>query len=163
MSRWFALTGTVALVAAILLVPLRLRAQSSPGYIPCLGCAEHTEIQNRWHRPFLIELAGAGLVMANHFRLEGDARALGMCESDVLIRSSSSVAGCHPYSATRAWLIEAPLEIALFTSPAWGLARRGHPRWAMGLELVPMAYHAFSSAATVSAMHQFQREEALFR
>lgn len=138
-------------------------AQSSPSYTPCLGCAEHREIETRWHRPFLIELAGEGLVMANHFRLEGDARELGLCETDILIRSSSSVNGCHPYSATRVWLIEAPLEIALFTSPAWGLARRGHPRWAMLLVLVPMAYHAFSSAATVSAIHQFQREEFLFQ
>lgn len=150
------------LAAVLLVAGAALAAQASGTYIPCLGCAEHQEMQTRWHRPFLIELAGEGLLMANHFRLEGDARALGLCETDILIRSPQAVNGCHAYSAKRAWLIEAPIELALFTSPAWGLQRRGHPRWAMGWELVPIAYHAFSARATNTAIQQWQRELFLF-
>lgn len=131
-------------------------------YTPCLGCAEHQEIRTRWHRPFLLELAGEGALMFNHFRLERDARQLGLCETDILIRNPTAVNGCHAYSATRAWLIEAPLEIAAFTSPAWGLERRGHPRWAMALELVPITYHAVSAKQTVKSIHVWQRELALF-
>ena len=134
-----------------------LRAQAPGGYTPCLGCAEHQEIQTRWHRPFLTELAGEGLVMFNHYRLESSAREMGLCETDILIRDPIAVGGCHAYSAKRAWLIEAPLEVALFTSPAWGLERRGHPRWAMVLEFVPVSYHLLSSRATVEAIHQYQR------
>jgi len=154
-----------ALLAAVLLAaaPPPARAQGGPGgYLPCLGCAEHQEIRTRWHRPFLAELAGEGLLLFNHFRLEADARQLGLCESDWLIRSPLAVNGCHAYSARRAWLIEAPLELVLFTSPAWGLQRRGHPRWALALELVPIAYHAFSASQTSAAIHQWQRQQFLF-
>jgi len=117
----------------------------------------------RWRRPFLTLLAGEGLVMFNHFRLENSAARAGLCETDVLTRSPGAVNDCHRFSMTRAWLIEAPLELALFTSPAWGLERRGHPRWALAFELVPMAYHLESSAQTVRAIHQFQRMEFLLR
>ncbi|HUX67812.1 MAG TPA: hypothetical protein VMV31_10020 [Terriglobales bacterium] len=156
-----------ALLAAALLATLLLAlapppARAQRGYIPCLGCAEHQEIQTRWHRPFLAELAGEGVLLFNHFRLEADARQYGLCESDILIRSALAVNGCHPYSARRAWLIEAPLELALFTSPAWGLQRRGHPRWALALELLPIAYHAFSASQTAAAIHQWQRQQYLF-
>lgn len=143
-------------------LPLRAAAQTPGGYEPCLGCAEHNEIRARWHRPLLTELAGETVVMANHFRLENDARKLGMCESDVLIRTPLAVNGCHAYSARRAWLIEAPLELVVVTSPAWGLARRGHPRWAMAVELLPMSYHALSSRATIEAIHEYQRQLFLF-
>ncbi|MGH9476657.1 MAG: hypothetical protein ACRD1C_10020 [Terriglobales bacterium] len=142
------LTGLLAAAAG---------AQSAAAYIPCLGCAEHHEIETRWHRPFLVELAGAGFIMFDHFRLERDARDLGLCETDVLLRSSRAVNGCHRYSALRAWLIEAPIEIAAFTSPAWGLERRGHPRWAMALESVPMIYHGLALRSTIQAIHQWQR------
>ncbi|MGH9394507.1 MAG: hypothetical protein ACRD1E_10090, partial [Terriglobales bacterium] len=107
---------------AFLLLP-RLEAQTGPGYTPCLGCAEHQEMQVRWHRPFLTALAGESVVMFNHFRLERSARQLGLCETDVLIRNPVAINGCHAYSAKRAWLIEAPLELVAFTSPAWGLER----------------------------------------
>lgn len=159
--------GRAGLGAALLLLllaglPFRAGAQTPGGYVPCLGCAEHNEIRARWHRPLLTELAAETLVMANHFRLENDARKLGMCESDVLIRSPLAVNGCHAYSARRAWLIEAPLELVAVTSPAWGLARRGHPRWAMAVALLPMGYHALSSRATIEAIHQYQRQLFLF-
>lgn len=152
----------IGLMALLLAGGARAFAQSSGGYAPCLGCAEHNEIRTRWHRPFLLELAGEGALMFNHFRLERDARDLGLCETDILIRTPTALNGCHAYSATRAWLIEAPLEIAAFTSPAWGLARRGHPRWAMALELVPITYHAVSAKETVRAIHLWQRELALY-
>lgn len=147
----------------LLLVPLLLAplaAQS--GYQACLGCAEHEAMRTRWHRPFLIELETAGLTMFTHFEVEGEAQRMGLCESDVLIRSSLAVGGCHAYSAKRAWLIEAPLEFVAFTSPAWGLERRGHPRWAMLLEAVPMVYHAWSAHQTVHAIHQWQRLQFLY-
>lgn len=137
-------------------------AVAQGAYTPCLGCAEHAEMRTRWHRPFLLELAGEGALMFNHFRLERDARQLGLCETDILIRTPTAVNGCHAYSATRAWLIEAPLEMAAFASPAWGLQRRGHPRWATVLELVPIAYHAVSAKQTVHAIHVWQRELALY-
>lgn len=149
----------LGLVAVLVLAP---RAQAQAGYAPCLGCAEHAEIRVRWHRPFWAELAGEGFAMFDHFRLEQDAANLGLCESDPLIRSPLAINGCHRFSATRAWLIEAPLELVAFTSPAWGLARHGHPRWAMVLELAPIAYHAFSAIATVDAIHQWQRQLYLY-
>lgn len=144
-------------LAFLVLSALAVVAQSQGVYQPCLGCAEHHEIQVRWHRPFLTELAGEGFAIFNHYRLESSARALGLCETDILIRNPVAVGGCHAYSAKRAWLIEAPLEVALFTSPAWGLERRGHPRWAMALEFVPVTYHLLSSRATVEAIHKYQR------
>ncbi|MGH9414444.1 MAG: hypothetical protein ACRD0Y_12000 [Terriglobales bacterium] len=147
----------------LLAPPPPAAAQSMQSYIPCLGCAEHHEIQTRWHRPFLIELTGEGLLLFDHFRLERNARDMGLCETDVLIRSSRSVDGCHPYSATRAWLIEAPLEILAFTSPAWGLERDGHPRWAMALELVPIVYHGLAIKSTIHAIHQWQRLKYLYQ
>jgi hypothetical protein len=163
-SRWSWRGWTRAatwLLAAAMLAPAA--AQSLRGYTPCLGCAEHKEIETRWHRPFLAELAGEGALMFDHFRLEAEARNLGLCESDPLIRSATAVNGCHLYSATRAWLIEAPIEILAFTSPAWGLERRGHPRWAMALELVPIVYHALSIRATIESIHQWQRLEYLYQ
>jgi len=135
---------------------------SSADYTPCLGCAEHEAMQTRWRRPFLIEMEVAGLVMFTHFRLEAEARSMGLCESDVLIRSPLAAAGCHPYSARRAWLLEAPLEVVAFTSPAWGLERRGHPRWALLFEAVPIVYHAWSAHATIHAIHQWQRQQYLY-
>ncbi|HXR97044.1 MAG TPA: hypothetical protein VN709_04290 [Terriglobales bacterium] len=152
-------------MAVALLVALGARpasAQTAPGYVPCLGCIEHHEMQVRWHRPFVLELAGEGAMMFDHYRLEAQARDLGLCESDVLTRNPVATGGCHAFSATRAWLIETPIEVALFTSPAWGLQRRGHPRWAMALELVPFAYHALSVRATTEAIHQYQRQSFLF-
>ena len=137
-------------------------AAAQAGYTPCLGCAEHTELQVRWHRPFWMELAGEGVAMADHFRLERQAAHLGLCESDPLIRSPLAINGCHQFSLKRAWLIEAPLEVAAFTSPAWGLERRGHPRWAMVLELVPIVYHTLSARATTEAIHTWQRQLFLF-
>ncbi len=162
-GRWAGVLGLLALglLARGLLAPAA--AQSLQGYIPCLGCAEHKEIETRWHRPFVMELAGEGAVLFDHFRLEADARQMGLCESDPLIRSSLAINGCHRYSAVRAWLLEAPLEVLAFTSPAWGLERRGHPRWAMALELVPIAYHAFSIRATLEAIHRWQRLEYLLQ
>lgn len=155
----------ILLLAAVgcLAAPAAARAQSPQGYIPCLGCAEHHEIETRWHRPFLVELAGEGLIMFDHFRLEREARDMGLCETDILIRSSRSVNGCHPYSATRAWLIEAPIEILAFTSPAWGLERDGHPRWAMALEMVPIVYHGLALKSTIHAIHQWQRLKYLYQ
>jgi hypothetical protein len=150
-------------VALALLWALPAAAQALKGYTPCLGCAEHKEIETRWHRPFLIELAGEGALMFGHFRLEGEAKRMGLCETDPLIRSPLAVNGCHAFSATRAWLIEAPLEVLAFTSPAWGLERRGHPRWAMALELAPIAYHAFAIRATIESIHRWQRLEYLLR
>ncbi|MGH9394939.1 MAG: hypothetical protein ACRD1E_12265, partial [Terriglobales bacterium] len=161
--------GAAALAAALLLAVLGPAAAAqtttafTEGYTPCLGCAEHEAMRTRWRRPFLLEMEAAGLTMFTHFQVENEARRMGLCESDVLIRSALAVAGCHSYSARRAWLIEAPLEVVAFTSPAWGLERRGHPRWALALELVPMAYHGLSSRATVEAIHQYQRLEFLLR
>ena len=152
--RWVAL----APLAVLLCAPLA--AQS--GYVACLGCAEHQEIRTRWQRPFILELAGEGLMMFDHFRLENDAAHMGLCETDPLIRSPLAPGGCHAFSAWRAWLIEAPIEVLAFTSPALGLERRGHPRWAMALELVPIAYHAFSARSTIEAIHQYQRLHYLY-
>jgi hypothetical protein len=148
-----------------LLVALGARptfAQNSNGYVPCLGCVEHHEMQVRWHRPFVLELAGEGAMMFDHYRMEARARDMGLCESDVLTRNPIAVGGCHAFSTKRAWLVETPIEVALFTSPAWGLERRGHPRWAMALELLPFAYHALSVRATTEAIHQFQRQSFLY-
>lgn len=154
---------TLALVAlvALTLAP-RAAAQSTDGYIACLGCAEHQEMRTRWHRPFLTELAGAGFVMWDHFRLEGQARDLGLCETDPLVRGPAVFPGCHPFSARRAWLIEAPLELVAFTSPAWGLGRRGHPRWAAALELVPILYHTVTIHATSGAIARWREEQFLY-
>lgn len=157
-----------ALGAALLLAALAPAAAAqtttafNEDYTPCLGCAEHEAMQTRWRRPFLIEMEVAGLTMFTHFRVEEEARRMGLCESDVLIRSSLAVAGCHTYSARRAWLIEAPLEVVAFTSPAWGLERRGHPRWALLFEAVPIVYHAWSAHATIHAIHQWQRQQFLY-
>lgn len=159
--------AVVATVVVLLLgaAPTPAAAQAalaSNGYTPCLGCAEHSEMQTRWHRPFLVELAGEGALAFDHFRVEGVAQRLGMCEGDPLLRSPVVVNGCHAYSAPRAWLIAAPLELVAFASPAWGLERRGHPRWAMALLLVPIAYHAFSIRSTDAAIRAWQQEQLLY-
>lgn len=156
--------GALALLGGVLLAlaAVPAAAQTSGGYSPCLGCAEHKEIETRWHRPFVIELAGEGALLFDHFRLERDARNMGLCESDILTRSALADNGCHRFSETRAWLIEAPLEVVAFTSPAWALERRGHPRWATVLELVPITYHALSVRKTTEAIHQWQRQQALY-
>lgn len=166
LARWFRraprLIHAVMVLGLAAAVTGQVAAQTA-GYQACLGCAEHQEMRTRWHRPFVIELAGEGLLMFNHFRLERDAADLGLCETDILIRGGADAGGCHHFSATRAWLIEAPLEVGLFTSPAWGLARRGHPRWAMVWELVPIVYHAWSASETVHTIHQYQRLSYLYQ
>ncbi len=154
--RYF--SGLLLVMAIILGTAESSRAQT---YIPCLGCAEHQEIRTRWHRPWLVMLATDGALAADHFRLEVKARNLGMCEPSPLLHSSQAINGCHPFSLTRALLVAAPLEIAAFTSPSWGLARRGHPRWAMALELAPIAWHALSIRATQRAIDNWQKEEIL--
>ncbi|MGH9415675.1 MAG: hypothetical protein ACRD01_03525 [Terriglobales bacterium] len=157
-----AATALLLAALALLLPGPGALAQSTSNYIACLGCAEHQEIRTRWHRPLLTELAGEGFVMFDHFRLERQARDLGLCETDPLIRGPEMFPGCHPFSVRRAWLIEAPLELVAFTSPAWGLARRGHPRWAMALELVPILYHTFTIRATSQAIQQWREEQFLY-
>lgn len=159
---WGGGLAALAVVMGVLAGPLAAPLEAQGGYTPCLGCAEHEAMRTRWRKPFLLELEAAGLTMFAHYRVEREARAMGMCESDVLIRSSLAVNGCHRFSATRAWLIETPLEVVAFTSPAWGLERRGHPRWAMLFEAVPIVYHAWSAHATIHAIHQWQRYQFLY-
>jgi hypothetical protein len=154
-ERALLILGLLALGAAA--------AAAQGGYVPCLGCAEHQEIETRWHRPFWAQLSSESVLLFNHFRIERQARDLGMCETDVLIRSPQAINGCHPFSAKRAWLIEAPLEVLAFTSPAWGLERRGHPRWAMLLEAVPMTYHLVTIHETANSIHQWNRLTYLLR
>lgn len=156
--RSFSLSGLLLLMAILLGMAENSRAQT---YIPCLGCAEHQEIRTRWHRPWLTELVVDGILAADHFRLEAQARNLGMCEPTPLLHSSQAINGCHPFSMTRALLVATPLEVLMITSPSWGLARRGHPRWAMALELLPITWHALSIQGTKHAMHEWQKEQIL--
>ena len=137
-------------------------AQAQAGYRPCLGCAEHEEIRHNWHRPFLVELATESVLIASHFAVEADARGQGLCESNILLRGPALPDGCHPFSLTRALLIATPLEILVFTSPAWALARAGHPHLGLMLEAVPMTLHALAIGDTLAAIHSHQREQALY-
>ncbi len=130
-------------------------------YRPCLGCAEHVEYARRWHRPFLALLASQIVLAAEHFALEAHARQLGLCEADPLIRNPIATNHCHQFEWKRALLIEAPLEVVAFDSPAWGLARSGHARWGLSWQLVPMIAHAWAIRRTTQAIHYWEREQAL--
>ena len=156
--RLHSLFGLLLLGSVLLGTVQRSEAQT---YIPCLGCAEHQEIRTRWHRPWLALLATDGILAADHFRLEIQARNLGMCEPNPLLHSSQAVNGCHSFSLTRALLIATPIEILAFTSPSWGLAQRGHPRWAMALELAPITWHMLSIQATRHAINQWKQQQLL--
>lgn len=152
------LSGVLALAAFLLGMAQPGNAQT---YIPCLGCAEHQEIRTRWHRPWFALLVTDGILAADHFRLEVKARDLGMCEPSPLLHSSQAINGCHSFSLTKALLVATPLEIAAITSPSWGLARRGHPRLGMAMELLPIAWHALSIRATQHAIDDWQKEQLL--
>jgi len=156
--RSHSLFGLLMVAAILLGAAQRSGAQT---YIPCLGCAEHQEIRTRWHRPWFALLATDGILAADHFRLEVKARNLGMCEPSPLLHSSQAINGRHPFSMTRALLVAAPLEILAITSPSWGLARRGHPRLAMAMEVVPITWHALSIRDTQRAIKNWQKEQIL--
>ena len=146
-------------LAGFLLIP---NAQAQAGYRPCLGSAEHKEIRHNWHRPFILELATESVLIAAHFAVEADARGQGLCESNILLRGPALPDGCHPFSLTRALLVATPLEILVFTSPAWALARAGHPHLGLMLEAVPMTLHALAIGDTLAAIHSHPREQALY-
>ncbi|MGH9536102.1 MAG: hypothetical protein ACRD2E_14730 [Terriglobales bacterium] len=137
-------------------------ACAQAGYQPCLGCAEHEELRHSWHRPFIVELATESVLIASHFAVEVRARRDGLCESNILLRGPALPGGCHPFSLSRALLVATPLELLVFTSPAWALARAGHPKWALMLEAAPMTLHALAIGNTLAAIHSHQREQALF-
>lgn len=137
----------------------RLAAQT---YTPCLGCAEHNELRTRWVKPWLGELSVEAAVAADHYRLESDAEHLGLCENNPLIRVSLAINGCHAFSERRALLVASPLEVLTFVSPAWGLARWGHPRWAMAWQSVPIFGHALAIRRTTEAIHRWERQQALW-
>ncbi|MGH9526477.1 MAG: hypothetical protein ACRD2F_07390, partial [Terriglobales bacterium] len=137
-------------------------AQAQNGYQACLGCAEHVELQQTWHRPFLLELVTESVLIASHFAVEVQARRDGLCETNIFLRGPALPGGCHPFSLTRALLIATPLELLVFTSPAWALARAGHPKLGLVLEAVPMTLHALAIGHTLAAIHSYQREQAVY-
>lgn len=139
-----------------------VRAQQPAGYRACLGCAAHQELMHNWHRPFILELATESVLIAGHFAVEVRARRDGLCESNIFLRGPAVPGGCHPFSLTRALLIATPLELLVFTSPAWALARAGHPRLGLSLQAVPMVLHALAIGHTLAAIHSHQREQALY-
>lgn len=152
----------LAAALLVLLLAAAACAQEPAGYQPCLGCAEHEELQHNWHRPFILELATESVLIASHFAVEARARRDGLCESNIFLRGPAVPGGCHPFSLTRALLVATPLELLVFTSPAWALARAGHPKLGLALEAVPMTLHALAIGHTLAAIHSHQREQALY-
>ncbi len=152
-----------AMVVALLLSAGAAWAQSAAQpYVPCLGCAEHTELHNRWRRPWELLLLTHGLLLTEHFWLEQRASRMGLCEQEPLLRGRIlSQNGCYHYSAARAWGVELPLELLVFVSPSWGLASHGHPRLGATWELVPIALHAIAIERTARAIDQQNKLQAL--
>ncbi|HZT72319.1 MAG TPA: hypothetical protein VE996_01555 [Terriglobales bacterium] len=151
------------LARALALALALAAAAGAQTYQPCLGCAEHRELTTRWHRPFAIELETESVLIAEHYAAEAKGRRFGLCESNILLRSSTAMNGCHPFSLKRAMLVATPLEILAFTSPAWGLGRAGHTHWALALQAVPMLLHAWAIRHTWEAIHRRQRQIALLQ
>lgn len=150
-------------LASLLAVLVLTGWAAAQAYQPCLGCAEHQELRTRWHRNFALELSVESVLVAEHYAVEAEGRRFGLCESNVLLRSPQEINGCHPFSLTRAMLIAMPIEVLAFTSPAWGLARAGHPHLGLSLELVPMLLHGWAIRHTIEALHRQQREMALLQ
>lgn len=149
-----------SLAAAVLLLSALASAQA---YQPCLGCAEHEELRTRWHRNFALQLEGESMLVAEHFAVEDEGRRFGLCENNILLRSPTAINGCHPFSLSRAMFLALPLEVLVFTSPAWALARAGHPQIALVWESVPMALHGWAIRHTIEAIHRRQRNVALLQ
>ncbi len=159
MARLIRFPGAMLLLVSI----ATAAAWGQNRYRPCLGCAEHVELRQRWHKP-LLELLGAQVVLfGENDWLEARASHMGLCENDPLARGSArpGIPGCHAFSLSRALVLELPLEILIFYSPAWGLARSGHPRWGMAWGLVPILAHAWAIRQTTEAIHQWEREQLL--
>lgn len=124
---------------------------------PCLGCAQHEELKNRWRKPWLYTVLAHATIAATGYVIEEHGKNLGLCERTPFLRSSQSINGCHPFSAKRAIFVGAPLEALLFTSPSWGISRWGHPRIGLAIEFIPIALHTAAIVRTEHSIHRYHQ------